>query len=148
MAITTLASLTRELGSSMSRRAALRSLVAGAAVMVAGGAVLTPEAEGKRRRKNRKGGKRKNKQQNQNQNQNGKLQPGERCQSTSQCVSGYICEVPVNGSNSDTYCSGGPGATCGAPNGDGDDTAPYCAVGYECVSFYGRTTCQAVPDEF
>jgi hypothetical protein len=130
------------LGVTTAHYATLRSLVAGAAAVVAGGAVLTPEVEGKRRRKNRKGGKRKNKR------QNGKLQPGERCQSTSQCVSGYICEVPVNGSNSDTYCSGGPGAICGAPNGDGDDTAPYCAVGYECVSFYGRATCQVVPDEF
>ena len=126
MATTMFDSLTRELGSGMTRRAALRSLVAGAAAAVAGGAILAHEAEGKRRRKKaRKGGNRTTQPQT-------KLQPGERCQTTSQCVSGYICEVPVNGSNSDLYCSGGQGAICGAPNGDGDDTYPFCAVGYEC----------------
>jgi hypothetical protein len=57
-------------------------------------------------------------------------------------VSGYICEVPVNGSNSDTYCSGGPGAICGAPNGDGDDTAPYCAVGHRCIASRSGYFCQ------
>ena len=76
-----------------------------------------------------------------------KLQPGERCQSDSQCTSGYICEVPVNGSNSDEYCSGGQGAVCGAPNEDGDDTFPFCAVGFACTPSGNRYTCQAVADE-
>jgi hypothetical protein len=75
------------------------------------------------------------------------LQPGQRCQSDSQCVSGYICEVPVNGSNSDEYCSGGQGAVCGAPTEDGDDTYPFCAVGFRCTPTGSRYTCQAVRDE-
>jgi hypothetical protein len=59
--------------------------------------------------------------------------------------------VPVNGSNSDRYCSGGQGAGCGAKNEDGDDTAPFCAVGFACVyatnNGSSAWTCQAVPDE-
>ena len=137
---TTFDSLTSSLSTTLTRRTALRGLVAGALAAVVGVSALHDEAAARRRR--RKGGKRKNKQ----QNQNGKLQPGERCETTSQCVSGYICEVPVNGSNSDTYCSGGPGAICGAPNGDGDDTAPYCAVGHTCVPSGNQYLCQAVPD--
>jgi hypothetical protein len=61
-------------------------------------------------------------------------------------VSGYICEVPVNGSNSDRYCSGGPGAICGKPTEDDDDTAPYCAVGHRCLFGNGAYRCQVVPD--
>jgi hypothetical protein len=144
MAITTFDSLTTTLGTSQSRRTALRSLVAGAVAVVAGGAILQDETDARRRRKGGKRGKRKNQQQNQ---QPTLLQPGERCQNTWQCVSGYICEVPVNGSNSDLYCSGGPGAICGAPNGDGDDTYPYCAVGYDCLPSGGQYRCQFVPDE-
>src|SRR6188768_1524914 len=141
MATTMFDSLTRELGSGMTRRAALRSLFAGAAAVVAGGAVLTHEAEGKRRpKKTRKGSKPTNQQPT-------KLSPGERCQTTSQCVSGYICEVPVNGSNSDLYCSGGQGAICGAPNGDGDDTFPFCAVGFACQPSGNVYRCNAVPDD-
>jgi hypothetical protein len=137
MATATFDSLTREFSSSMTRRSALRSLFAGAVVAVAGGAVLTHEAEGKRRRKKSR----------KSQHQSSKLQPGQRCQVTSQCVSGYICEVPVNGSNSDTYCSGGQGAVCGAPNGDGDDTFPFCAVGFACQPSGTTFRCQAVPED-
>jgi hypothetical protein len=137
-------SLTSSLSTTLTRRRTLRGLVAGALATVVGISALHEETEARRRR--RKGGKRKSKKQNQNQNQNGKLQPGERCETTAQCVSGYICEVPVNGSNSDTYCSGGPGAICGAPNGDGDDTYPYCAVGHDCVPSGSGYICQAVPD--
>jgi hypothetical protein len=129
----------------MTRRSALRGLVAAASVTIAGGALLqVDDASAKRRkRKIRKG------QQTQQGGQN--LPPGSRCESTSQCTPGYICEVPVNGSSSDRYCSGGPGAGCGAKNEDGDDTAPYCAVGHSCVysssNGAGVWTCQAVPDE-
>ena len=124
---------------------------------MAGGALLqSEETSAKRRKKSKKGRKPGSTQpttgQPQDQPQSGQplLPPGSRCQSTAQCVSGYICEVPVNGSNSDTYCSGGPGAGCGAKNEDGDDTAPYCAVGHQCVYNVnaGNTwTCQAVPEE-
>ena len=132
--------LSKTVSERMTRRTAVRGLVAGALAAVVGVSTLHDEADARRRRK---GGKRRNKKQNQAR----KLQPGQRCESTSQCVSGYICEVPVNGSNSDRYCSGGPGAICGAPNGDGDDTAPYCAVGYDCVPSGNVYRCQFVPDE-
>ena len=139
-------SVTRLVGTGMTRRSALRSLVAGAAAVVAGGAVLqVEEASAKRRKKGKKG----KKQTGQTPNQGGGtlLPPGSRCESSAQCQSTYICEVPVNGSNSDRYCSGGPGAICGAPNGDGDDTFPFCAVGHRCTATGGGYICQFVPDE-
>ena len=135
MDTTTFDTLTRTVSSSTTRRSALRGLVAGAATLVAGGLLLQGEDTSAKRRKRGKGrGKGK------------KLQPGERCQSDTQCTTGYICEVPVNGSNSDEYCSGGQGAVCGAPNGDGDDTFPFCAVGFRCTPNGNRYTCQAVPE--
>ena len=139
MDTTTFDTLARTVSASTTRRSALRGLVAGAATLAAGGMLLQGEDGLARRRKGKKGKKGKGKNQ--------KLQPGERCQSDSQCVKGYICEVPVNGSNSDEYCSGGQGATCGAPNGDGDDTFPFCAVGFDCTPTGNGYTCQAVPDE-
>jgi hypothetical protein len=140
MDTTTFDTLTRTVSSSTTRRSALRGLVAGAATLVAGGMLLQSEDAGARRRKGGKGkGKGKGKGR--------KLQPGQRCQSDTQCTNGYICEVPVNGSNSDEYCSGGQGATCGAPNDDGDDTFPFCAVGFACTATGNGYTCQAVPDE-
>lgn len=134
MDITTFDTLSRTIATSRTRRSALRGLVAGAATLVAGGVLLHADDTAARRRGG-KGGKGK------------KLQPGERCQSDSQCTKGYICDVPVNGSNSDEYCSGGQGAVCGAPNEDGDDTAPFCAVGFTCTATGARYTCQANPDE-
>ena len=134
MDTTTFDTLTRTVSASTTRRSALRGLVAGAATRVAGGILLQGEDAGAKRRKRRKG--------------KGKLlQPGERCQNDNQCTRGYICEVPVNGSNSDEYCSGGQGAVCGAPNDDGDDTFPFCAVGFDCTASGNGYTCQAVPDE-
>jgi hypothetical protein len=135
MDTTTFDTLTRTVSASTTRRSALRGLVAGAATLVAGGLLLPGEDAGaKRRKKGKKGGKGKGT----------KLQPGQRCQSDSQCTSGYICEVPVNGSNSDEFCSGGQGAVCGAPNDDGDDTFPFCAVGFSCTPSGNRFTCQEV----
>ena len=153
METTTLDTIARSLGSTMTRRSALRGLFAGAAAAVAGGAVLQVEETSAKRRK-KKGGKKGSTQPTTDQPQSGQTQsgqpllvPGSRCQSSSQCVSGYICEVPVNGSSSDEYCSGGQGAVCGAPNDDGDDTFPFCAVGFDCTPTGNRFTCQAVPDE-
>ena len=126
--------LTRSLTTTSTRRSALRGLVAGAATLAAGSLLLGAEDTAAKRRKKGKG--------------KGKgLQPGQRCQNDNQCTSGYICAVPVNGSNSDEYCSGGQGAVCGAPNEDGDDTFPFCAVGFTCTPTGNRYTCQAVPDE-
>ena len=162
MESTTFDGITRHLGRSLTRRSALRGLVAGAVAAVAGAAVLIPPSEAKRRRKKKT---RKRRQQTGSQtpgttgtqtpgtqtpggqNQNQQLPPGSRCEVSAQCTAGYICEVPVNGSNSDRFCSGGPGAVCGAPNGDGDDTAPFCAVGHRCVASGGGFTCQATPEE-
>ncbi len=136
--------VTRLFGSGMTRREALRGLIAGAAVASASGLVLHAEdasARRRRKKKNRKG----NNQDGDGQN----LPPGARCQRDSQCRNDYICDVPVNGSNSDEYCCGAQGAGCGAENEDGDDTAPYCCVGHECVYHPGNGswTCEAVPDE-
>ena len=160
MDATTIDSIARTFGSTMTRRSALRGLFAGAAAAVAGGALLqADDVSAKRRKKSKKGKKGQNSGQTptQDQPQGGGqplLPPGSRCESSSQCQSTYICEVPVNGSNSDRYCSGGPGAICGAPNDDDDDTAPFCAVGHRCVLTAGgfprpdSYTCQAVPDEY
>ena len=145
MDTTTFDGITRHLGSRSTRRSALRGLFAGAAAAVAGGALLqADEAAAKRRRK---------KKSKKTQTGGQTLPIGARCQNSAQCTAGYICEVPVNGANSDRYCSGGPGAICGAPNADRDDTAPFCAVGHRCVLTAGgfprpdSYTCQAVPDE-
>jgi hypothetical protein len=140
MDTTTFDTLARTVSSSTTRRSALRGLVAGAATLVAGGVLLQSEDTSARRKKGKKGKKGGN-------GGSSKLQPGQRCQSDTQCVSGYICEVPVNGSNSDEFCSGGQGAACGAPNDDGDDTFPFCAVGFTCTPSGSRFTCQAVPEE-
>ncbi|MFN8677896.1 MAG: hypothetical protein U0Z70_16070 [Thermomicrobiales bacterium] len=139
MDTTTFDTLARTVSASTTRRTALRGLVAGAATLVAGGILLQGEDAGARRRGGKKGGKKGGKGK--------RLQPGERCQNDNQCTKGYICEVPVNGSNSDEYCSGGQGAVCGAPNDDGDDTFPFCAVGFDCTPTGSTYTCQAVPDE-
>ena len=134
--------IARSLGSSITRRSALRGLFAGAMAAVAGGALLHADdasAKRRRRKKNKKGNKG-----NQQSNGNGR-QPGAFCDSSSQCQTdkGYICEVAVNAGNSDKTCSGGPGAVCGPKTEDLDDTAPFCAVGHECVN----GVCQASPEE-
>ena len=92
MDTTTFDTLARSVSTSLTRRSALRGLVAGAATLAAGGMLLQGEDGLARRRKRRKGKKGKK-----GKGKNQKLQPGERCQSDSQCVKGYICEVPVNG---------------------------------------------------
>ena len=137
MDTTTFDTLTRSVSTSPSRRSALRSLVAGAAVAAVGtGMLLQNDDASAKRRKRRKG-----------KGQGKGLKPGERCQNDNQCTRGYICEVPVNGSNSDEYCSGSQGAVCGAPNEDGDDTFPFCAVGFRCTATGNKYTCQADADE-
>ena len=151
METTTFDTIARSLSTGMTRRSALRGLFAGAAAAVAGGALLQSEETSAKRRKKKGGnGGKRNSQPVTEQprtGQPGLLLPGSRCELSNQCGPSYICAVPVNGSNSDTYCSGGPGAICGAPTEDGDDTAPFCAVGHRCVLSNGSYTCQAVPDE-
>ena len=142
MDTTTFDTLARTVSASTTRRSALRGLVAGAATLVGGGILLQGEDAGARRRGGKKGGKKGKKGGKGGKGNGNKLQPGQRCQNDSQCTQGYICEVPVNGSNSDEYCSGGQGATCGAPNDDGDDTAPFCAVGFDCTATGNSYTCR------
>ena len=144
METTTFDGIARSLGSSITRRSALRGLFAGAMAAVAGGALLhADDASAKRRRRKNKKGK-KNKKGNQQPNSK-RRQPGAFCDSSAQCQTdkGYICEVAVNAGNSDKTCAGGPGAVCGPKNEDLDDTAPFCAVGHECVN----GVCQATPEE-
>ena len=147
METTTFDGIARSLSSSITRRSALRGLFAGAMAAVAGGALLhADDASAKRRRRKNKKNKKDNKGNNRNQQSNGnRRQPGAFCDSNSQCQTdkGYICEVAVNAGNSDKTCSGGPGAVCGPKNEDLDDTAPFCAVGHECVN----GVCQATPEE-
>ncbi len=138
----TLDTIARTVSASMTRRSPQRGLFAAGVASVAGGSLLLNEdASAKRRKKGRKG------QTDTPQGGGQGLPPGTRCQSSAQCQTSYICAVPVNGSNSDRYCSGGQGAICGAPNGDGDDTFPFCAVGFRCTPTGNQYTCQAVPDE-
>ncbi len=139
MDTTTFDTITRSVSTSMTRRSALRGLFAGAAAAAVGTGMLlqSEDTSAKRRKKKVKKGS----------TGGSKLQPGQRCQNDGQCTSGYICEVPVNGSNSDEYCSGGQGAVCGTPTEDGDDTFPFCAVGFRCSPNGNRYTCQAEPEE-
>jgi hypothetical protein len=133
--------IARSLSSSITRRSAVRGLFAGAMAAVAGSALLhADDASAKRRRRKNK----KNKKGNQQSNSK-RRQPGAFCDSNSQCQTdkGYICAVAVNAGNSDKTCSGGPGAVCGPKTEDLDDTAPFCAVGHECVN----GVCQATPEE-
>ena len=128
---TTFDGLTRNLGSTLTRRSALRGLVASAAAVVAGGALLQGEdASAKRRRK-----KSKKLGQTPTQDPSGGQTPflpsGALCQSDSQCDAQQkqICEVPQNASNSDTHCCGAAGAVCGGVNEDGDAIGPLCCIG-------------------
>jgi hypothetical protein len=121
---TTFDGLTRNLGSTLTRRSMVRGLVAGAAA-VAGGALLSgEEASAKRRKKGKK-----------RQQQGGGTSPflpsGALCQRDSQCDAGQqqICEVPQNASNSDHRCCGAAGAVCGGVNADGDFIGPLCCIG-------------------
>jgi hypothetical protein len=144
---TTLDTLARTVSTSLTRRSALRGLFAASLATVAGGSLLLSDDASARRRKKGKKGKKSQDGTTTPPSTSQGLPPGSRCQSSSQCTATYICEVPVNGSNSDRYCSGGQGAICGAPNDDGDDTYPYCAVGYRCTPTGNAYTCQFVPDD-
>ena len=120
---TTFDGITRTLGSTLTRRSALRGFVASAAVVIAGGAVLqAEETSAKRRKKGKKG----------TTGRTTFLPSGALCQSDSQCnfqQDHQICEVPQNASNSDHRCCGASGAVCGGVNEDGDFIGPLCCIG-------------------
>lgn len=119
MDTTTLDTLSRSVATSLTRRSALRGLVAGAAAAVAGGVLLGGDDASARRKKG-KGGK-----------GNARcLKTGDLCASDGQCCgTNQICEVPTNASNSDTRCCGASGAVCGGVNEDGDAQPPFCCIG-------------------
>jgi hypothetical protein len=150
METTTLDTIARSLSSSMTRRSALRGIFAGAAAAVAGGTLSRarrppPSAQEEGRQEQAARSRQPASRPAISPERTAPAPTGSRCQSSSQCVSGYICEVPVNGSNSDRYCSGGPGAICGAPNADDDDTAPFCAWGIAAPSAMAPTPARLFP---
>lgn len=120
----------------ITRRGLLKSTVAPALAGLGLTAFLAADdAEGRRRKKGKK--KRCKK-------------AGKSCTKDKQCCTkkGLICEVPVNGSNSDTYCCGGDGAKCGGNNEDGDDLSPFCCNGFRCNSdTESPGTCVPVPPD-
>lgn len=120
MASTIFDTTARTFASALTRRSALRGLAAGAFAAIGGGALVLDEVDA--RKKKHKPSKARC------------LTSGKRCSSDKQCCSksGLICEVPTNGSNSDTYCCGGQGATCGGANEDGDAVGPLCCANFRC----------------
>lgn len=108
--------LARLAASGASRRGVLKSAIASALAIAGSGtaSVLGAEEAGAARRCKR---------------------AGALCTSTRQCCpreTKRLCRVQRNAGNSDTTCCGGAGATCGGKNGDGDDRAQFCCVGFEC----------------
>lgn len=139
--------IARLLGDGVTRRDALRRMLAGGAAMAAGGAVLVESTSAKRRKKKK--------------NKKNGLPSGARCTRDEQCrpdKTDRICDVPQNASNSDTVCCGGLGAACGGVNEDGDFIGPLCCIGEAGVrSFvcsesdpnnpFVRGTCIPAPEE-
>jgi len=148
MDTTTFDTLSRSVATSLTRRSALRGLVAGAATLVAGGVLLQTEDTSARRKKG-KGGK----------DNTRCLKSGDLCETDGQCCgTNQICEVPTNASNSDTRCCGASGAVCGGVNEDGDAQPPFCCIGeagrrsFVCSENDPenpgvRGTCQPAPDD-
>jgi hypothetical protein len=122
----TLDLVTRRIGMARTRRAAIAAALAGAAGGIGLSLLGGSDADAKKKKKRC-------------------LKSGKPCKKKKQCCSKQklLCDVPVNGSNSDTFCCGGKGAKCGPPNGDGDDTKPFCCVNFRCVN----QQCVPVPDE-
>jgi hypothetical protein len=120
----------RLFGSGMTRREALRGLVAGAAAITAGGVLLSGEEASAKKRRKRKS------------RQKGKPE-GSSCKQDGECRSSQklICEIPFGASNSDKACCRGQGATC--------NENLHCCTGeaggreFECVN----GTCQPYVEE-
>lgn len=116
------------------RRSALGALAAAGI----GGAMLSADADAKGK------GKKKRKRKC-------KKVASKPCTSDKTCCNGKtnnICAVPVNGSNSDTFCCGGLNAKCGGINDDLDAVAPFCCVGFACNAIVPGVsgTCQPIPE--
>lgn len=70
------------------------------------------------------------------------------CTADKQCCPGktrFLCRVPNDGSNSDTFCCGGTGAKC-SRDGDNNEIRPTCCTDFTCDAAPGSTgTCQPNP---
>ena len=124
----------------MSRRGALRTMIAGSA---AGAAGVTPwMADASAKPKKRRARKRR---------KNRCKKAGQRCGSSKQCCTGRTrrrCAVAFNAGNSDTTCCGGQGAVCGGADGDLNAIGPFCCSGFTCSSTTrARGTCVRLPEE-
>ena len=128
MDYTTFDTLTRSLGSVttqeavISRRSALRGLVAGTLALAGGASALETQARrGKKKGKGKGKGKKKNRQ----------LQPGDICQTDKQCrgTSDYICGRPRIFSE-ERVCCGALDALCDETGQSGQ----RCCYGYLCAS--------------
>src|SRR3954453_9000397 len=112
---TTFDTIARTMSTTISRRSALRGLVAGALAVTAGGAAL--ETSAKRQRKGKK---------------QRVLQPGDFCQTDKQCQhfnGDYICG-PKRIFSDERVCCGGVDALCD----ETEVTAQSCCYGYLCAS--------------
>ena len=112
--------IARLFGSGVSRRRALRAVAAGATVATVGSVASAalggePVEAGKKSKKRC-------------------LKAGKKCSSNKQCCSksDLKCGVPFGSGNSDTYCCGGKGATCGGANELGDAVGKKCCQGFSC----------------
>ena len=113
---TTFDTVARTLSTGVSRRSALRGLVAGALAVTVGGATPGTETEAKRRRSKKRR----------------PLRPGDRCTTSKQCQhidGGYICGQPRIFAE-DRVCCGGIGALCDETGAKGRS----CCYGYLCAS--------------
>ncbi len=112
---TTFDTVTRNLGTAVTRRSALRGLVAGALAVTVGGAAL--ESSAKRHRKSKK---------------QKHLKPGAFCQTDKQCrhfSADYICG-PVRPFTDERVCCGALDALCDETGASGQS----CCYGYLCAS--------------
>ena len=126
---TTFDTVARHLGSStqqtpISRRSALRGLVAGTLALAGGASALETQA-----RRGKKQGKGKGKSKGKKKNR--QLQPGDICQTDKQCrgTSDYICGRPRIFSE-ERVCCGALDALCDETGQSGQ----RCCYGYLCAS--------------
>jgi hypothetical protein len=117
------------------RRSALTALVA--AGLGSGALLATSDVEGKKKKKHNKG-KKKRKRKCKNVGR-------KPCTADKQCCPGktkFLCRVPNDGSNSDTFCCGGTGAKC-SRDIDNNEIRPTCCTDFDCSALPGGTgTCQ------
>lgn len=119
------------------RRSALTALAAaglGGAALLAASDAEGKKGKGKKKRKRKCKGN----------------TAGKPCTTDKTCCTSKtknICRVPSNGGNSDTFCCGGPGATC-SRNADEDEIPPVCCTGFPCSAGPSQTgTCQPLAPE-